>query len=602
MTDAFFPAIVALNTPGLATARRLCAALGAGRIHASRAIATADDTPFDDATSHIRTLFASGAPLVGICASGILIRALAPVLANKYDDAPVVAISIDGTIAVPLLGGHRGANRLATIIAKALGGTAAVTTAGDTALGFALDDPPTGWRIEPDSDVKSITSALLNDEPVTLQVDAGDAAWLGTAIDWQDDADLTLVLSDKQSATGDVTLRPGTLVMGLGCERNADTAQTIALAEATLAGMDFSPASLACIASIDLKADEPAIRAVSAHFGVPLRLLDAATLEAETPRLANPSEIVFKAVGCHGVAEGAALAGAGPDACLSAPKQKSAAATCAIARAPDIVRAADIGRGLGKLTVVGIGPGTETWRTSAAAAALASARHLIGYGLYLDLLGPLQTHATRHDFLLGAETERARAALDLASKGEPTALVCSGDAGIYGMASLVFELLDHHPDPAWKFVDVQVEPGITAMQAAAARAGAPLGHDFCAISLSDLLTPWPVIERKLEAAGDGDFVISLYNPAGRKRRAPLERALEILRARRNPDCPVIIARSLGRDEEDVQVETLATLDPDSIDMLSILIIGNSETRQAARAGRSFTYTPRGYSRKEEGAA
>ena len=247
---------------------------------------------------------------------------------------------------------------------------------------------------------------------------------------------------------------------------------------------------------------------------------------------------------------------------------------------------------------MGIGPGAAAWRTPGADAAIAGATDIVGYARYLDLLGPPPPGCVRHAYPIGAEEERARAALALAAGGRRVALVSSGDAGVYGMASLLFELLDGTDDAedarGWRGVELAVEPGISALQAAAARAGAPIGHDFCAISLSDLLTPWPVIERRLRAAATADFVVALYNPASRQRRRQLDEARDILAAHRPPDCPVVVARNLGRDGERVSLTTLDALDTDAVDMLTVIVAGNSQTRRIDRAGRAWLYTPRGY--------
>ena len=183
-------------------------------------------------------------------------------------------------------------------------------------------------------------------------------------------------------------------------------------------------------------------------------------------------------------------------------------------------------------------------------------------------------------------------ALALAAGGHRVALVCSGDPGVYAMAALVFERLEMEAPahPGWRRSEIVVLPGVSAMQGAAALAGAPLGHDFCAISLSDLLTPWAVVEQRLEAAAAGDFVVALYNPASRRRRRGLARAVEILAARRPATTPVVVARSIGRDGQTITVTRLQDLDQSSIDMMTLLIVGSAETRVVG--GR--VYTPRGY--------
>ena len=306
---------------------------------------------------------------------------------------------------------------------------------------------------------------------------------------------------------------------------------------------------------------------------------------------------MFRAVGCYGVAEGAALAAVGADGALVIDKCVSSHATCAVARARLPLAPDKIGRARGSLAIIGIGPGAALWRTAEADAALAQASDIVGLSLYLDLLGSAIIGKTRHDGALGAETERARLALDLAAGGRDVALVSSGDAGIYGLASLVFELIDRDGNPSWRRVLLTVVPGVSALQAAASRLGAPLGHDFCAISLSDLLTPWDKIERRLAAAASGDFVVALYNPRSARRDWQLDRARDILLAARDPATPVGLARNLGRPGESVTVTTLGALASAAIDMLTLVIVGSSTTRVIAGA-KPLLYTPRGYRRTE----
>ena len=592
-------AIVILDARQAALARRIVAALSGAAVHGPPSVAAAG-VAYERLGPHLAALFRAGTPIVGICAAGILIRLLAPHLADKGTEPPVLAVSEDGRSVVPLLGGHHGANRLARTIAQALGTRAAITTAGDAALGFALDAPPAGWRLGPGARVKEVTAALLAGEPVRLVTEAASAAWLtGGGAPFGDAGRLALRITDRRPTPGDdaadVVFHPGVLALGLGCERGCAPEELVALAARTLDAAGLAPDALACVASLDLKADEPAVIAVAEALGVPLRLFDAEALERETPRLTAPSEVVFRAVGCHGVAEAAALACAGGAGTLVQPKTRSRRGTCAIARAPAVIEPERCGRGRGRVTVVGIGPGAAAWRTPGAEAAIAGATDLVGYGLYLDLLGPPPPGCARHAYPIGAEEERARTALALAAAGRRVALVSSGDAGVYGMASLLFELMDGADGPGdWRGIELAVEPGISALQAAAARAGAPLGHDFCAISLSDLLTPWPVIEQRLRAAAAADFVVALYNPASRQRRSRLEEARAILAAHRPPDCPVVVARNLGRDGERVSLTTLAALDADAVDMLTVIVAGSSQTRRLERSGRAWLYTPRGY--------
>ncbi len=254
------------------------------------------------------------------------------------------------------------------------------------------------------------------------------------------------------------------------------------------------------------------------------------------------------------------------------------------------------------LYIVGSGPGNLDLVTPRAIAAIEASEHLVAYGLYLDLLESVCAGKTRHELPLGEEIERARLALDLAAGGETTALISSGDIGIYAMATLVFELLDrqiqgqeNHPE--WLEVNFEVVPGISAMQAAASRCGAILGHDFCTISLSDLLTPWETIVQRLHAAGTGDFVVSFYNPRSKKRDWQIEAARDILLEYRAAETPVILGRQLSREDESIQLVTLGTLAASDVDMFTLVSVGNRESRVIETAQQQWVYTPRGYQQK-----
>ncbi|WP_420349226.1 precorrin-3B C(17)-methyltransferase [Pelagibius sp.] len=592
------PAVVVLTAGGRALAERLRDLLPQALIHGRRGRAEEADVVFDDFTATLQGAFLEGRPLVVIAASGTVIRALAPVLADKRAEPPVVAVAEDGGAVVPLLGGHRGANDLARRIAEMLGIEAAITTAGDRRFGVALDAPPEGWRLGNPQHYKGFAAALLSGAEVKIE---GEAAWLSDSdLPFVTDGSLTLQITEKNGNSSEAQLvyHPALLALGVGCERGCAPAELATLVEQTLAQAGLSPLAVAGVFSIDVKADEVAVHDLAAGLGVPVRFFDAATLEAETSRLANPSDLVFREVGCHGVSEGAALAAAGPEAKLLVAKTKSKRATCAVALAPDIIDAKLLGRGRGSLAVVGTGPGDPVWRTPEVEAAVLRASDLVGYGLYLDLLGPLAAGKARHGYDLGEEETRVRVALDLAAEGRDVALVCSGDPGIYAMAALVFELLERDGNAEWMRVDIRVMPGVSALQAAAARAGAPLGHDFCTISLSDLLTPWPVIERRIEAAAAGDFVIAFYNPVSRRRRQQLSTAVEILRRHRPAETPVVLARNLGRPGESLSVMDLGALSPDKVDMLTVVLVGSGETRRVGRGdGGDWVYTPRGYAAK-----
>jgi cobalt-precorrin 5A hydrolase/precorrin-3B C17-methyltransferase len=594
--------LLALSGGGLALARRLQPVLPASRVHGLAGRTQGADETFTATAAHLRALFAIGTPIVGICAAGILIRGVAPLLADKGSEPPVVAVAEDGSAAVPLLGGHHGANRLARAITKAAGGLAAVTTAGDVRLGFGLDNPPPGWRIANPGAAKPVAAALLSGEPVALTVEGGDAGWMTQAgARFADAAALAVRVTDRviDEPGRDLVLHPPLLAVGVGCERGTERREVIELVRRTLAGRGLAEAAVACVVSIDRKADEAAVHAVAQMLGVPARFFSAAELEAQAPRLATPSEIVFREVGCHGVAEGAALAAAGAEAELLVAKTRSRRATCAIARSPRDIDVARVGRPRGRLAVVGIGPGSAEWRTAEATRAVREATDVVGYPLYFDLIRDLCAGKRVHSTPISEEEARARTALDLAAEGRAVALVCSGDAGIYALAALVCELLDRENRPEWNRLALTVVPGVTALQAAAARVGAIIGHDFCAVSLSDLLTPWSEIERRLHAAAQGDFVVALYNPVSQRRRTQLGAARDILLGHRPAETPVIVARNLGRQGESVRVRPLGELSPDGLDMLTVVLVGSSRTRLIERGTHRLVYTPRGYAAKQE---
>jgi precorrin-3B C17-methyltransferase len=243
------------------------------------------------------------------------------------------------------------------------------------------------------------------------------------------------------------------------------------------------------------------------------------------------------------------------------------------------------------LRIVGLGPGPAAWILPEATEALASATDLFGYGPYLDRL-VLRPGQRRHASDNREELARARAALDCAADGHRVAVVSGGDPGIFAMAAAVYEALDDGV-PRWRDLDIAVIPGLTAMQAAAARLGAPLGHDFCAISLSDNLKPWALIARRLKAAADSDFVIALYNPASRQRPQQVVEAFALLRDAKAGETPVAFARAVGRPDETLTVTTLAEADPSLADMATLVLIGSSMTRRFVRAnGQIVLYTPR----------
>ena len=534
----------------------------------------------------------------------------------------MIAVAEDGSAVVPLLGGHHGANDLARKIADFLEITPAITTAGDLRFGIALDEPPEGFVLANPENVKEFTASLLEGGSVAISSENNAVApvcmpgfyrWLQESkLPFLENAKLRISLASKQisGSTEHLVFHPQNYAVGVGCERGTEPEELISLVRNTLQENLIAPESVALVVSLDLKADEQAVHAVAERLNCPARFFDADSLEAQTSRLQNPSEIVFQEVGCHGVAEGSALAATGDSGILRVPKVKSngssgvGRATCAIAKAPECLNPETIGRPQGTLFIVGTGPGSPQWRLPESEKMLRKATDWVGYGLYLDLISDLHNGQELHPFNLGQEEIRVRHALKLAAQGKTVALVSSGDPGIYAMSTLVFELLERGEqegsDPLeWQRVRVETAPGISALQAANARIGAPMGHDFCTISLSDLLTPWETIERRIKTAAEGDFVIAFYNPVSRRRTTQLAQAREILLQHRPSGTSVILARNLGRVEEKVQVITLENLDPTQVDMLTVVLVGSSQTRRLQLLnGEVKVYTPRGYANKQ----
>ena len=599
------PHVHCLGESGFATAKLVAERLDALLVLPIGLHPEEDQAARSDFSMAVRECFASGIPVVGVCAAGILIRLLAPCLKDKTSEPPVVCVSEDGRSVIPLLGGHSGGNELARNISAAISAHAAITTASDLKIGAALDQPPPGWRLENPEDCKEAAAGLLSGRPAAL---CGDAEWLAPLHSLpgvelrkaQDEATLCVL---QVNGCRPLVYRRVNLAVGVGASRNCPAEELIGLVRRALAEDGLSEFEVEAVYSVDVKSDEAAVHALARDLGVEARFFSPEALELETWRLVHPSEQVFNEVGCHGVCEAAALSAAGPNGRLLVPKFKSANATVAIAGLG--LPRGGTGSRRGRLSLIGLGPGALEFRSYQASRLLAEAEHIVGYRKYLELVGPVARTRELHPFDLGREEERCRFALELAGEGKSVALVCSGDSGIYAMGALVMEMLargDGHGgvSAAARRVAVVSAAGITAMQAASARAGAVLGHDFCAISLSDLMTSRDVILARVEAAADGDFVVAFYNPASARRRELLTSARDILLRSRPASTPVIIARNVGREGEELHVIRLDELCPDQADMMTVVLIGNRETKafalgdSAAAADGVRVFTPRGY--------
>ena len=515
--------------------------------------------------------------LVCFLAIGATVRLLAPLLADKHADPAVVCVDDAHRHAVAVIGGHAhsssiGANELAKWVAGVLGAQAVITTATDATAIAALDQ--LGWPYE--GDVAAVTRAMLDGEPVSLSYAPTlpeGVGWPLPALPTQPGAAAPAIivsdLLDPQRPTPSVLLRPPSLTVGVGASRGVSTAEVLDLIRQSLADAGLAEGSIAELATVDAKADETGLLEAAAALGVPLTIHPAKTLAAV--QVPNPSEVVRDAVGTASVAEAAALIGGGE---LLVPKRKSAAVTVAIVRTPP----------RGRLAIVGIGPGHRDLLTPQARAELQRASVIVGLDQYVAQISDLLRPGTRVlETGLGAEQERASSAASLAKQGHAVALIGSGDAGIYAMASPALEDGD-------ETFDVVGAPGVTAMLASAALLGAPLGHDHAAISLSDLHTPWEVIEQRITAAAQGDFVVSFYNPRSRGRDWQLPKALAILAEHRPGTTPIGIVSDATRAGQQVTLTTLDAFDVQLVGMTSLVMVGSSQSRIVA--GRFVT--PRGY--------
>jgi len=573
--------VVAVTRAGKRLAQRIADALPTG--------ATVIDRP--TAADALKTGFAEYDAVVAVMAAGAVVRILAPLITvgEKSSDPAILVVDEAGRFVIPILGGHAaGANGLAIELADLLGAEAVITTATDVTGVPGLDD--LGWPVS--GDVSGVSRAMLDGEKVTL---TSAHRWPLPALGENVVEDLggeitvdhpTIVISDLATQTGGdgtAVLRPPSLVVGMGASRGVSTDEARRLLDEALQDAGLAIESVAAIATAQIKGDEQALIELAHQLGVPLVTHSAAALDQVT--VPNPSEVVRAAVGVPSVSEAAALLGARE--CLNGPEQRgqrpaelivtktaSAMATVAIARH----------RPRGRLAIVGLGPGSRGLLTDAARDELRRASVIVGLDQYVDQIRDLLRPGT--EILssgLGQEEERAHTAVARARDGFAVALIGSGDAGVYAMASPALEVAD-------EAIDVVGIPGVTAALAAAAVLGAPLGHDHCYLSLSDLHTPWPVIERRVRAAAQGDFVLLCYNPRSAKRDWQLGRALELLAEHRPPTTPIGVVRNASRPDQSAILTTIADFDPTVVDMYSLVVIGASQTRIVG--GRMVT--PRGY--------
>ncbi|MBR8398437.1 precorrin-3B C(17)-methyltransferase [Burkholderia cenocepacia] len=564
------PAIVILGAGALDTARRIQARYPGARVHglASRVDA---DVPFDELGAHLRELYARGLPIVALCAAGIVIRCLAPALADKGVEPPVLAVAEDGSAVVPLLGGLTGVNVIAREIAECVGVAPAITTSGELRFGACVLNPPEGYALADLAQGKRFVSDLL--AGASTRVD-GAAPWLDDVALPRDTAAahaIRVTPDAWRGARDELVIYPRSVVVGVAADAVHAGEALAARIEAMLDAQGLARLALAAIVAPASAIGDAALETVASALDVPLRFVDG---DRDAP--ADASTLLGRALRV-----------------THTLREESNGLACAVASQP--VDPATLGRARGRLTVLGLGPGGGAWLTPAARAALADATDILGYTTYVNMAGPFRADQRVHGTDNREEMQRARHAFELAAEGRRVAVVSSGDPGVFAMAAAVLEALDEARDPQWAAVDLRVEPGISASLATAAQAGAPLGHDFCAISLSDNLKPWDVIETRLQHAAQADLVMAFYNPISHARPWQLDRALDIVRAHRAADTVVVLGRDIGRPGATLSTTTLGALRGEQVDMRTMVIVGSSTTRRFAIGNaREWVYTPRWY--------
>ena len=540
------PAIVILGQGSLATARKIAQVYPGALIHGLAGRVEGADQTYSEFGATLRQLYQQGTPLIALCAAGIVIRTLAPLLLEKGEEPAVLAVAEDGSAVVPLLGGLGGVNVMARDIAAALDVPAAITTSGELRFGTCLLNPPAGYQLADLELGKRFVSDLLAGESVRIE---GAAPWLAQANLPQDQqARLAIHVGSAERVPAANELLIYSQNVCVTCKPGAHLAERV---RAALHDAGLAVQSLACVLASDTQMAEPSLHEAALALNVPL-LFSGVTQEA--------------------------------DIVISVAEQP--------------LDLAQVGRPRGRLAVIGLGPGAAELMVPAVKAELARCTDVLGYETYVRMAGPFRDDQVQHCTDNREEMQRARHAFELAAQGRSVVVVSSGDPGVFAMAAAVIEALHESSDPAWHQVDLQILPGVSASLATAAQAGAPLGHDFCVMSLSDNLKPWSIIEKRLDLASQADLALAFYNPISRSRPWQLGRALEIVALHRTPETPVVLGRDIGRPGQTLRVTTLGQLTPEQVDMRTMVLIGSSTTCVFPRAGGgAWVYTPRWYGEK-----
>ncbi|MGG7650896.1 precorrin-3B C(17)-methyltransferase [Pseudomonas sp. ES4] len=556
------PAIVILGNGSLATARKIAQLYPGALIHGLAERVEGADRVYHEFGATLRELYQQDTPIIALCAAGIVIRTLAPLLLEKGAEPPVLAVAEDGSAVVPLLGGLGGVNVMAREIAAGLEVAAAITTSGELRFGTCLLNPPSGYALGDLELGKRFVSDLLAGQSVRVE---GAAPWLVQAQLPQDPhAQLSIHVghAERAPAANELMIYPRNVLVAVSDEV-ADLSGAIrsALHQAKIAVQ-----SVACLLASDLHMANPGLREAALELGVPLRFASVSGGVSELSRHTVPNATIV-----------------------------SADTGIAIAVTTEPLDAAQIGRARGRLAVIGLGPGAAELMVPAVKAELARATDVLGYETYVRMAGPFREDQVLHCTDNREEMQRARHAFELAAQGRSVIVVSSGDPGVFAMAAAVLEALHESSEPSWHSVDLEILPGVSASLATAAQAGAPLGHDFCVMSLSDNLKPWAIIEKRLDLAAEADLALAFYNPISRARPWQLGQALEIVGRHRTPETVVVLGRDIGRPGQTLRVTTLGELTPDQVDMRTMVLIGSSTTCVFPRAeGGEWVYTPRWY--------
>ncbi len=546
--------------------------------------------------------------LIFIMASGIAVRSIAPFVKDKKTDPAVIVLDEDSKFVISLLSGHiGGANSFALQIADFLKAQPVITTASDvnnlTAIDLWAQD--NNLTIDNSGILPAISTKQLNDGNLKIYDETNiKLPEEFIKVEAPEDADILITnklspygAEQKAPAKRQLYLRPKNIVIGIGCNSGTTSEEIETVISDTLIQNNLSFWSICRLATIDKKASEPGIINFASKYGFEIKIFSPATIN--TVKGIEKSEAVIKATGAKAVAEPAAILASHYGRLLMA-KQKNANVTVAAAeikhqdcadKTTEIQGALSSKKG--RIYIVGTGPGSIKHITPYAQDAIKSSDSIVGYGTYLDLIPELTRGKEIVSTGMTQEIDRCKKAIELAEKGRIVSVISGGDPGIYAMAGLVFELLCSEEKNSLNKTSglfVEVIPGISALNACAARLGAPLMHDFASISLSDRLTPWEVIANRLDAAASSDFVIVLYNPKSKGRTEHINIAASIILKYRNPYTPVGIVKQAMREGEEIIITDLRNLLNHDIDMQTTIIIGNSQT--FVRDG--WMITPRGY--------